>query len=78
MTDIQKLAAEYLDVARQVGGCGDGNCVILHAWVMHTNGGCRCTRHMDATRERGITRLLMKAQQLALAAIAPEQEKKDV
>jgi hypothetical protein len=26
----------------QIGGCGDGYCIIVKPKGMHTNGGCRC------------------------------------
>jgi hypothetical protein len=25
-----------------IGGCGDGNCIVIVRPGMHTNGGCRC------------------------------------
>lgn len=26
----------------QIGGCGDGNCIVFTRPGMHTNGGCKC------------------------------------
>ena len=73
MSDLnEKLAqeaAEYLDLAEQIGGCGDGGCVVFRRTGMHTNGGCRCTHRMDDARQRGVTRLLSKAQTLARKAL---------
>lgn len=28
----------------EIGGCGDGGCIVLPPKGMHTNGGCRCNR----------------------------------
>ena len=73
--ELEGLASSYLHAAKQVGGCGDGNCVVLRPNGMHTNGGCRCTHDMDRARERGVSRLLGMAQHIARAAIT--QEKSD-
>ena len=67
--DLRNHAAEYLDLAEQIGGCGDGGCVVFRRTGMHTNGGCRCTHRMDDARQRGVTRLLSKAQTLARKAL---------
>jgi hypothetical protein len=38
-----ETARSVLDAAlAEVGGCGDGNCVVHRRCGMHTNGGCRC------------------------------------
>lgn len=38
-----KKAKEDLDARLQaIGGCTDGNCIIVKPKGMHTNGGCRC------------------------------------
>jgi hypothetical protein len=74
--ELEGLAENYLSAAAQVGGCADGNCVVLRPKGMHTNGGCRCTHDMDRARERGVARLLGMAQHIAHAAIT--QEKTDV
>jgi hypothetical protein len=73
--ELEDLASSYLAAAAQVGGCVDGGCVVLRRTGMRTNGGCRCTHSMDRARERGVSRLLMMAQHIALAAIT--QEKRD-
>jgi len=70
MTDRkQQLAEKYLDLARSVGGCGDGGCVVIQRTGLHTNGGCRCTLDAEPMRQRGIRSLLMMAQQLAKEVI---------
>jgi hypothetical protein len=76
MTDIQALAAEYLRRAEQMGGCGDGGCVIFIRKGMHTNGGCRCARaiNSDASRERQIGALLSAGQKLARAVMMKEKD----
>lgn len=66
---LRALARDYFSLAMHVGGCGDGNCVVLRPRGMRTNGGCRCTSKMDQGRQRQVTRLLMKAQELANAAL---------
>lgn len=65
MSDAKTLAAEYLERAKLIGGCGDSNCVIVRPVGMHTNGGCRCVRDMDAQQLMGVRSLLMKSQQMA-------------
>lgn len=32
------------EALNDIGGCGDGNCLIVKPTGMHTNGGCRCYR----------------------------------
>jgi len=71
---VVRLAQEYLDLAKHVGGCGDGGCAVIQPTGMHTNGGCRCTLEMDRMRERQVTHLLRKAQQLARAALGEEKK----
>ena len=34
---------EFLVRLKQIGGCGDGGCMIHVRPGMHTNGGCRCS-----------------------------------
>jgi hypothetical protein len=63
--ELEGLASSYLQAAKQVGGCGDGNCVVLRPTGMHTNGGCRCTHDMDRARVLGVARLLGMAQHIA-------------
>lgn len=65
MTDAKTLATQYLERAKLIGGCGDGHCVILRPVGMHTNGGCGCTRDMDAQKLMNVRSLLMIAQQMA-------------
>ena len=73
-TTPEQIAAEHLEIATQIGGCGDGNCVILQPTGMHTNGGCRCPRDMDAAQMMLLRALLRKGQHLA-AAIRALKEK---
>jgi hypothetical protein len=28
-----------------IGGCGDGNCIVVKPKGQHTNGGCRCSQN---------------------------------
>jgi len=67
MEYLQKRAKEYLDIAAHIGGCGDGGCVILRPKGMHTNGGCRCPRDMDARQIVLLKGLLRKGQHIAAA-----------
>lgn len=32
------------DALATIGGCGDGNCIVLKPKGQHTNGGCRCSQ----------------------------------
>lgn len=41
IAEAQRERDAYL---KQLGGCGDGNCIIVKPVGMHTNGGCRCSR----------------------------------
>lgn len=43
MDMVEKALAEYRALATAVGGCGDGNCVVVRPKGQHTNGGCRCS-----------------------------------
>lgn len=72
--ELVEAARKYVAAAEYVGGCGDGNCVVLRPTGMHTNGGCRCTYNMDRARERGVRGLLMIAQSFARAAIAKAEK----
>jgi hypothetical protein len=75
LKEVKQLAAQYLERAAHVGGCGDGNCVILRPTGMHTNGGCRCLHYPDKNQRMGIMVMLMTAQKLARAALTTTQEK---
>jgi hypothetical protein len=75
-TTPEQIAAEYLEIATQIGGCGDGNCVILQPTGMHTNGGCRCPRDMNAKQMMLLRALLRKGRHLA-ADIRALKEKND-
>jgi len=63
------------DAADQIGGCGDGGCVVFIRKGMHTNGGCRCVRSInaDTAREWGVHALLSVAQRLARAALGEKE-----
>ena len=39
---LQELTEKYDAMMEAIGGCGDGNCVVVRPKGMHTNGGCRC------------------------------------
>lgn len=42
-TDLERATRLYDSVASELGGCGDGYCIIKgRANGQHTNGGCRC------------------------------------
>jgi hypothetical protein len=41
---ISEALAERDAALQQLGGCGDGGCIIWRPKGMHTNGGCRCSR----------------------------------
>lgn len=49
----------YESIRDNVGGCGDGSCLIKKPSGMATNGGCRCTRDPLKTQ-----RMMMAAQEL--------------
>ena len=36
----------------EMGGCSDGNCIVVKPKGMHTNGGCRCLRHDHIRTQR--------------------------
>lgn len=38
----------------EIGGCGDGSCVVYVRPGQHTNGGCRCLRNDKYKAERVI------------------------
>ncbi len=40
LLDLDKQLTERL---AHIGGCGDGNCIIVRPVGQHTNGGCRCS-----------------------------------
>ena len=43
--DAIRSASEELETSLSaIGGCGDGNCIVLQPKGQHTNGGCRCSR----------------------------------
>jgi hypothetical protein len=74
--ELDNLASSYLQAAKQVGGCADGNCVVLRPTGMHTNGGCRCTHDMSFMRELRVARLLGMAQHIARSLLPSESGKK--
>jgi len=43
MNEIEGAIDHLDDVMLQLGGCGDGGCIIVKPKGMHTNGGCRCS-----------------------------------
>lgn len=42
---LQELLAKRDQQLAEIGGCGDGGCIIVKPKGMHTNGGCRCSRN---------------------------------
>lgn len=66
-TDVEgKKLDEYLS---NVGGCGDGNCIIHRPKGMHTNGGCRCS-----TIRLKMARTIYAYKNFATAIRTPEGE----
>ncbi|MBC2668776.1 hypothetical protein ACFOON_15080 [Novosphingobium piscinae] len=43
--ELREALAERDNYLAQMGGCGDGHCIIVKPVGMHTNGGCRCATH---------------------------------
>lgn len=41
---VSDALSDFNKMMEAIGGCTDGNCVIVRPKGMHTNGGCRCTR----------------------------------
>lgn len=39
---IREASSNFHMSMEELGGCGDGNCIIVKPQGMHTNGGCRC------------------------------------
>lgn len=74
MTDIKKLLADYRAIQAHIGGCSDGYCCIERPVGMHTNGGCRCTSHMDHLTSQRVAQLLRYAQEMAAALEEKEME----
>jgi len=57
-----------------VGGCGDGNCVVLRPKGMHTNGGCRC--HEDRMKSRRVMSLASYYKNKIESAMADQVQQK--
>ena len=75
MTDVEKmLLADYRDMQACIGGCSDGYCCIERPVGMHTNGGCRCTSHMDHLKSQRVAQLLRYAQEMVKALEKMENE----
>lgn len=67
LREIADRLAHYDAVARDIGSCGDGYCVVLHQKGQHTNGGCRCSDdRMKARRMMAAGDSLAKAVRAAL------------
>lgn len=47
---LEEAFTEYEKGLEHLGGCLDGNCVIIRPKGMHTNGGCRCSEDRDKAR----------------------------
>lgn len=69
---LHHALADYEQGMEAIGGCGDGNCVIVRPQGMHTNGGCRCSEDRHKAR-----RAMAYASYLAcrLRSALAEQEK---
>jgi hypothetical protein len=64
---IQKALNDYRDGMLVIGGCGDGNCLIVKPEGQHTNGGCRCySDRMKAQRAMARGKSLAAAIEAAL------------
>ncbi len=68
MTDeIQKAIQRYDAAMAQIGGCGDGGCLVETRKGQHTNGGCRCwSDRMKAQRVMAHGKMLANAVRTAL------------
>lgn len=64
----KSLARLYQDICADIGGCTDGNCLIVRPEGMHTNGGCKCWVHMN---KYDVQRLTQVAQRLAASVLTP-------
>ena len=75
MTNVEKmLLADYREMQARIGGCSDGYCCIKRPVGMVTNGGCRCTSHMDHLKSQRVALLLRYAQEMAKALEKMEAE----
>jgi hypothetical protein len=46
-----------------IGGCSDGNCIVIRPRGQHTNGGCRCSRD-SLTMQRLVNALKIEIERL--------------
>lgn len=68
LREIVGRLASYDAVAKDIGSCGDGYCVVLHQKGQHTNGGCRCSDDRNkARRMMAVGDRLAKAVRAALS-----------
>lgn len=62
---LEQAIKIYDDAVADIGGCGDGYCIIAgKAKGMHTNGGCRCFLHPSDIDGRKVRRLLTAARRV--------------
>lgn len=71
---LREAVERYESTANHVGGCGDGNCVVVRPIGQHTNGGCRCyTDKMKAQRMMRAGQMLFTAIRAALKEASDER-----
>lgn len=76
-TDLEKATMLYDSVAADLGGCGDGYCVIRgRASGQHTNGGCRCLSYPADVNPYHIKKLARAARMMRDAIKAIETIRK--
>jgi hypothetical protein len=75
MSKLEDAIRLYDSVAEDLGGCGDGYCIIKgKASGQHTNGGCRCLMYPEDVDHYKIKKLA-RAARMMRDAIAEEQKK---
>jgi hypothetical protein len=60
----------------ELGGCRDGNCIVLRTKGQHTNGGCRCSR--DYIRMERLARIERRFAECVLAVLTEDNGAKQV
>jgi hypothetical protein len=70
-TSKQRVRRAAVALFGDDAGCSDGHCVFGHPGGMHTNGGCRCARHLP---ERTVAMLQHVALHLAAEALTAERD----
>jgi len=76
VTDLEQAIALYDSVVSDIGGCGDGYCIIRgKAKGQHTNGGCRCLSYPAEVGVFKIKKLARAARMMRDAIAALETVK---